>query len=58
MQKESREELIVLKGAGPTPPSGWHKATNFNTHFLRTFLGTSERAYAYIPESDLKSKLG
>ena len=45
------------KRVAPTSPSGWSKATNSNTHFLRSFLGTSKRAYAYIPESDLKSKL-
>ena len=45
------------KRVGPTSPSGWSKATNSNTHLLRSFLGTSKRAYAYIPESELKSKL-
>ena len=57
MHKESVRELVFLKRVGPTFPSGWSKATNSNTHFLRLFLGTSKRAYAYIPESDLKSKL-
>ena len=45
------------KRVGPTSPSGLSKPTNSNTHVLRSFLGTSKRAYAYIPESDLKSKL-
>ena len=57
MHKGPGQEVIVLKGLGLPFPPGWSKATNSNTHFLRSFLGTSKRAYAYIPESDLKSKL-
>ena len=55
MHKGSGEDLILLNGVGPTSHSGRSKATNSNTHFLRSFLGTSKRGYAYIPESDLKS---
>ena len=57
MHKGSGEKMTLPKGAGTASPSGWHKATNLNTHYWRSFLGTSKRAYAYIPESDLKSQL-
>ena len=45
------------EGVGPTSSSDRSKKTNSNTHFFRSFLKTSKRASAYIPESDLKSKM-